>query len=251
MTAILIDDEQHARETLRILIENYCPTVRILAEANSGEAGIAAIQKYKPELVFLDVEIGDMTSFEMLDAIGFPNIDFEIVFSTAHNHYAINAFRYSAVDFLPKPVRERDLQLAVMRTQEKLIDKQRIINYEVLRDNLKAQSPTRIVLKTMEGIFIVPTSDIIRFQTVQGKTMTEITMTNKRKQLIAKNIGEYEHFDAFMRVHNAHIINLEHVFKIDKREGWQVQMTDGSFVDVSKGKREIVTEWVEKLSQRT
>lgn len=249
MTAILIDDEQHARDTLKILLKNYCPTIDVIGEADSGLTGIEAIQKHKPELVFLDVEMEDMTSFEMLDAIGFPNINFEIIFSTAHDHYAVNAFRYSALDFLPKPVRERNLQLAVMRAQERLRDKERLEYYAALKENLKPQAQSRMVLRTMTGIFIVLMSDIIRFQTVQAKTMTEIIMTNKRQQLIAKNIGEYEDLDPFIRVHNANIINPNHIVRILKQaDGWQVEMTDGHLVDVSKSKRERLLEWLEGVA---
>jgi two-component system, LytTR family, response regulator len=248
MTAILIDDEQHARESLRILIQNYCPTVDIIGEADSGLMGIEAIQKYKPDLVFLDVEIGDMTSFDMLDAMGFPNIDFEIIFSTAHDHYAVSAFRYSALDFLPKPVRERNLQFAVMKAQERLRDKERLAYYETLKANLKPQAESRMVLRTMTGIFIVPMNEIVRFQTVQAKTMTEIIMTNKRQQLIAKNIGEYENLEPFIRVHNANIINPNHIVRILKNAGgWQVEMTDGDLVEVAKSKRDNLMEWVDQI----
>lgn len=249
MTAVLIDDEAHARETLRILIKNYCPSVDIIGEADSGLSGIEAIHRYKPELVFLDVEIGDMTSFEMLDAMGFPNIEFEIIFSTAHDHYAVNAFRYSALDFLPKPVRERNLQFAVMKAQERLCDKERLAYYAVLKDNLTAKTQSRMVLRTMAGIFIVPMDDIIRFQTVQAKTMTEIVMTDKRQQMIAKNIGEYEDLKPFIRIHSANSINPNHIVRILKNAGgWQVEMSDGYLAEVGKTKRDKLMAWIDKLN---
>lgn len=248
MTALLIDDEQSARDTLKVLLLNYCPTVEILGEADSGLAGMEAINQYKPEVVFLDVELDDMTSFEMLDTMGFPNVDFEIVFSTAHNHYAATAFRYSAIDFLQKPVRERDLQLTVMRAQERLLNKQKLENYDILKENMKPQAQSKMVLRTMSGIFIVPITDVIRLQSVQGKTMTDITLTNKRQQIVSKNLGEFENLDPFIRVHNAMLINHNHIIRINKNtNGWQVEMSDGVFVDVGKSKKDKLMEWLEKF----
>jgi two-component system, LytTR family, response regulator len=248
MTALIIDDEPDARDTLKILLNSYCPTVEILGEADSGFAGIEAINKHKPELVFLDVEVGDMSSFEMLDIIGLSNIDFQIVFSTAHGHYAVNAFRYSAIDFLPKPVQERTLQHTVMRAQERLIAKQRLESYEVLKQNLKSQGESRMVLRTMTGIFIVPTTDIIYFQSVQAKTMTDIVLTQNRRHIITKNIGEYDDLDPFIRVHNATIINPNHIQRILKNtNGWQLEMTDNHLIDVAKGKRDKLNDWLDRL----
>lgn len=249
MKALIIDDEKSARETLKILLRNTCPSVEIVAEAGSGVSGIEAIQFYKPELIFLDVEIGDMTSFEMLDAMGFPKIDFEIIFSTAHDHYAVNAFRYSALDFLPKPVQERTLSSAVVRAQERLRDKERLQYYEVLKENLKPKTPSRMVLRTMTGVFIVLMNDIIRFQSVQTKTLTEIVLTNKRQQFITKNIGEYEDFAPFIRVHNSTIINPNHIVRIIKHTaGWQVEMSDGFMAEVAKSKKDKLMEWMNAIS---
>jgi two-component system, LytTR family, response regulator len=248
MTALIIDDELKARNTLKILLQNCCPTVEIIGEAESGELGIEAILKLKPELVFLDVEIGDMTSFEMLNALGFPNINFDIIFSTAHDHYAVDAFRYSAVDFLPKPVQERTLMEAVLRAQDRMLDKQKLEHFAVLKENLQPKSPNRMVLRTMTGIFIVPISDVIRFQTVQAKTMTDIILTQNRKHVLSKNIGEYEHLEPFIRIHNTTIINPNHIIRIIKNtKAWQVEMSDATLVEVSKTKKDVLMEWVEKL----
>jgi two-component system, LytTR family, response regulator len=248
MTALIIDDELKARNTLKILLQNCCPTVELLGEAESGASGIEAILKHKPELVFLDVQIGDMTSFEMLDALGFPNINFDIIFSTAHDHYAVDAFRYSAVDFLPKPVQERTLVESVMRAQQRLLDKQKLEHFAILKENLSPQAPNRMVLRTMLGIFIVNIIDIIRFETVQGKTMTDIVLTNKRKHVLSKNIGEYEHLDPFIRIHNTTIINPNHVVRVIKNaKAWQVEMSDGHFAEVSKTKKDVLMEWIDKL----
>jgi two-component system, LytTR family, response regulator len=248
MKALIIDDEQSARDTLKILLKSFCPTVEIIAEADSGDTGIEAIHHHKPELVFLDVEIGDMTSFEMLDKMGFPSVEFEIIFSTAHGHYAVDAFRYSAVDFLPKPIRERDLQKSVMRAQERLRDRQSLLFYAILKENLKPQSQKKMLLKTMEGTFIVTTDEIIAMQTIQSKTMTDIFLTNKREQIIAKTIGEYENLAPFIRVHNNAIINPNHIARLIKtNNNWQLEMTDGHIIDVARGKREKLIEWMDKF----
>jgi two-component system, LytTR family, response regulator len=248
MKALIIDDEQSARDTLRILLNNYCPSVEIIGEADSGSTGIEAIHHHKPDLVFLDVEIGDMTSFEMLDAIGFPNVHFDIIFSTAHNHYAVTAFRYAAVDFLPKPVRERSLQFAVMRVQERLRDREKLEYYAILKENLKPQAEKRMVIKTIEGVSIVSTSDIIYFQSVPAKTMTSIFLTNKRHYMIAKNIGEYEHLEPFIRIHNATIINPNHIQRIVKNaNNWQMELSENHHVEVAKSRKEDLGKWMDNL----
>jgi two-component system, LytTR family, response regulator len=248
MKALIIDDEKSARDSLKILLNNYCPFVKILDEADSGKSGIEAIRRHKPDLVFLDVEIGDMTGFEMLDWIGSHNINFDIIFSTAHNHYAVTAFRYAAIDFLPKPVRDRSLLQAVMRVQENLRDKERLEYYAILKENLKPQADKRMVLKTIEGVNIVSESDIIYFQTVPAKTMTSIYLTNNRQYSIAKNIGEYEQLEPFIRVHNATIINPNHIQRIVKSpNNWLLELSENHHVEVTKSRKEDLAKWMGKL----
>ncbi len=249
MTAILIDDEQFARDTLKILLNNYCPTVEIIAEADSGFTGMEAILKHRPELVFLDVEVGDMTSFQMLDDLGFPNLDFNIIFSTAHDHYAVNAFRYSAIDFLEKPVDERTLQTAVMRAHERVSVKQKLELLTILKQNLLPQSPKRLVLQTPTGNFIAPIEDIILMQTSIGKRSTEVSLTRNRQQETTKTLSEYENLDPFIRVHNSTIINPNHIVQVNKNTpNWQLDMTNGHKVDVARGRKDVVVEWLDKLS---
>jgi two-component system, LytTR family, response regulator len=247
MTALIIDDEPRARESLRTLIRTFCQTIDIIGEADSGKKGIEAIERYKPELVFLDVELQDMSSFEMLDTLGFPNIPFDIIFSTAHNHYAVTAFRYSAVDFLPKPVQERTLQMAVMRAHESLHKKQKLA-FQVLNERLKQQTQSRMVIRNAADIFIVPIEEVLRMHAIKGRATTEIMLTNNRNYNVPKNLGEYEHLAPFIRVHNSTIINPNHIIHINKKvTGWQVEMTDGVIIDVANSKKDKLLEWVERI----
>jgi two-component system, LytTR family, response regulator len=247
MTALIIDDEPLARSTLKALIQNYCPTIDIIGEADSGKTGIEAIEHYKPELVFLDVELGDMLSFDMLDKVGFPNIPFDIIFSSAFHHYAVPAFRYSAVDFLPKPVREDTLVSAVMRAQARLHEKQKLA-FQVLNEHVKKQSQSRMVIRTTTDIFIVQIEEVLRMHTVKGKAETDIVLTNNKKYNVPVNLGQYEHLDPFIRVHNSTIINPNHIMRIDKKSAkWQLEMSDGFIADVATGKKDKLIEWLEQI----
>jgi two-component system, LytTR family, response regulator len=247
MTALIIDDEPFARSTLTALIQNYCPTINIIGEADSGKTGIEAIEHYKPELVFLDVELTDMLSFDMLDKVGFPNIPFDIIFSSAFHHYAVPAFRYSAVDFLPKPVQQQTLISAVMRAQARLHEKQKLA-FQVLNEHVKKQSQSRMVIRTTTDIFIVQIEEVLRMHTVKGKAETDIVLTNNKKYNVPVNLGQYEHLNPFIRVHNSTIINPNHIMRIDKKSAkWQLEMSDGFIADVATGKKDKLIEWLEQI----
>jgi two-component system, LytTR family, response regulator len=247
MKALIIDDEFSARQALKQLIFTNCPTIELLGEADSGAMGIEAIKHHKPELVFLDVELQDMSSFDMLDALGFPNISFDIIFSTAHDHYAVTAFRYSAVDFLPKPVQEKTLLTAVMQAQERLRLKQKLA-YQVLQEHVKQQIQLRMVISTATEILIMPIENVLRMHAVKGKPATEFMLTNNKRYTVSKNLGEYELLDPFIRVHNSTIINPNHMVCIHKKGAiWQVEMTDGERVDITASKKTKVVEWLERI----
>jgi two-component system, LytTR family, response regulator len=246
MKALIIDDEHSARETLKVLLRNYCPTVEIIAEAESGMMGIKAINHYNPELVFLDVELKDMSSFEMLDTLGFPNLPFDVIFSTAHDHYAVTAFRYSAVDFLPKPVQERTLQMAVMRAQENLRLKQKLA-YQVLNEHLRLQTQSRMIIRTSSDILIVPIEKVIRMHSVKGKSAMDILLMDNKRYTIPKSVGEYEHLAPFIRIHNSSIINPNHITRIYRQAtNWKLEMSDGGVVEVAASRKSILIDWLEK-----
>jgi two-component system LytT family response regulator len=243
MKAIIIDDELNSREYLDLLLRTHCPTVELRAVCAGMAEGINAIRSIKPDLVFLDVEMPPHTGFQLLDEIGFPNIPFEVIFCTAHDHYAVQAFKYSAVDFLTKLIAPDDLMKAVMKAQKKLNDKQRLEYYEILKENILAnQANPRMMLPALDGTYIVPTSDIIRIQAVPNRVMVEFILTNNRSLHVAKNLGEFEDLPPFIRVHRSHIINPNHVIRYIKNG--DIEMADGYICNVTPHKREELMQWL-------
>lgn len=242
MKTIIIDDEQLSCDVLTNLIKAFCPTLQIVAVCNNAHEGIHAIKKLKPELVFLDVDLQTMTGFELLDKLGFPNIPFDVIFCTAHNHYAVQAFRYSAVDFLLKPIPHKDLTASVMKAQQRVFDKHKIAQYEILKENLISNVNSRIVLPTFEGMYIVQVNEVIRMSSVKEKTSTEFVLTEDRLISVGKNIGEFDDLKPFIRVHRSDSVNPNHIVRYQK--GGLLVLTDGFEIEVAPSKRDSITHWL-------
>ncbi len=245
MKTIIIDDEQLSCDVLVNLIKVFCPTIQIVDVCNNAQDGINAIKKLKPELVFLDVDLQTMTGFELLDKLGFPNIPFDVIFCTAHNHYAVQAFRYSAVDFLLKPIPHKDLTASVMKAQKHIFDKHKIAQYEILKENLISNTNPRIVLPTLDGIYIVQVNEIIRMSSVKEKTSTEFVLTEHRQISVGKNLGEFDDLKPFIRVHRSDSVNPNHIVRYQK--GGVLVLTDGFEIEVAASKREVVTHWLNNV----
>lgn len=248
MKAIIIDDELWARTALSDMLNEFFPNiVDILAVCENAQQGIEAIRLHKPELVFLDVEMPNMTGFDMLKALNFPNIDFNIIFSTAHSHYAVQAFRFSAIDFLLKPVSINEMIEAVLKVKERIMLNQHAIEiekYKALLDNIyKDESSNgyenrKIVLSTTEGITFINSDDVIRLEA--DGNYTTFHFSNNKNIMVAKKIGDYDEKKPFYRVHRTHSINPKHVLKITRGEGVQIHMSDNSVVEVGRSKKEEV-----------
>ena len=238
--AIIVDDEPDCCESLATLLERFCPEVRITAICNSGQEALTAIQEIKPHLVFLDIEMPYMNGFELLEKL--PVIDFELVFTTSYDQYAIKAFRFSALDYLLKPVDREELQKSVKKVgswmQNPLPQQLEILLQKINHPN---NSIHRIALPTMEGLQLVPISSIISC-TSEGN-YTIFFMKDKQKIVVSRPLKEAEEMLAeysFLRVHNSHMVNMNEINKYMKGEGGYLVMSDGSIVDVSRSKKEIL-----------
>jgi two-component system, LytTR family, response regulator len=251
MKAIIIDDEQSARIALTELLTEYFPNViQIVATCDNPLSGIEAIQKNLPDLVFLDVEMPEMNGFEMLKKINFPDIDFKLIFSTAHEHYAVQAFRHSATDFLLKPVKLEELIEAVLKVKESIIRNQQNIEikkYHALLDNLSREETQniignrQIVLTTSEGVIFTNSDDVIRLEA--DGNYTTFHLINSRPIYISKKIGDFDERSPFYRIHRSHSVNPKHVVRISKGNVSNVQMRDGSVVEIARGKKEEFQEY--------
>lgn len=236
--AVIIDDEQNCVEMLEWLLKTYSPVVEVAAMCTSGEEGIRAIEKHKPDVVFLDIEMPKMNGFDMLEAIG--DINFEVVFTTAYNKFAIKAFRYSALNYLLKPIDPEDLQLTVRRIEQKKSYPGRQ-QLDLLLQNLKEINPkiNRVALSTGDGLIFVNTNEIMYCQAESN--YTNVVLTNKTKVLVArtlKDIDETLSGKDFFRVHNSFLININEIRKFVRGEGGYIVMNDGTQITIARSKRE-------------
>lgn len=243
LSAIIIEDERNTRELLKSYVEEYCEGVNIVAMEGSVKQGIAAIEAHKPALIFLDIELSDGDGFQVLEHFG--HISFDVIFTTAYNQYALRAFKFSATDYLLKPVDIEELQEAVKRVVEKHKQQDTAApvsneNLHVLLQNLRANTSTfrKIVLPTNTGFTVVEPTDIIRCEA--DRNYTYIFLADKRKILVSKTIKEYEEMleqHDFFRIHQSHLINLHFLKNYIRGRGGAVELTDGTVIDVAARKK--------------
>ena len=245
---VLIDDESNSLEMMEWLLKTYCPQVKIEAMCNAASKGIEAINKYKPDLVFLDIEMPHMNGFDMLEQ--FDKLFFDVVFCTAYDQFAIRAFKYSALNYLLKPIDPEDLKDTIRRIEEKKTtpSKEQI---ELLFQNIKQTvKPTaqRIALTTGDGMIFVPTQDILYCQAESN--YTSVILAGGKKIVVSKVLKEIDEALSgpdFFRVHNSYLININQISKFVRGDGGYVVMQDGATVSISRSRRQEFMELFEKF----
>lgn len=238
ITCILVDDELKSRESLKILIEDFCENIEVKALCQNVAEAMDAIRVYKPDVVFLDIQLQRETGFDLLTKL--DNINFEVIFTTAYSEYAIKAFKFSAIDYLLKPIDIDDLKRAIAKVEKRVGDSlgQRI---QQLMSNLKSSSAEnyKLALPTTDGLIFVKVSDILYCEA--SSNYTEITLMDNKKYVVSRTLKEYEdllsEYD-FFRIHNSFLINLNAVKKYVRGEGGYVIMVNDKSLDVSKRKKE-------------
>lgn len=235
MKALLIDDEKNVREALKGVLQLWAPEIEIVGEASGVAEGLAKIHAHVPDLIFLDVEMADGTGFDLLKLV--PERKFEVIFVTAHQHYAIGAIRMSACDFLLKPVDPDDLVDAIERAKVQL--KQHGGDpIEVMLQHANGIKD-RIVLKDMENIYVIKITDIIHCE-ADGRYTRFFVNGYERPILVSTNLKEYEQLLApsgFVRIHHSHLINLSHILRIDK-VNLSVHLSEEQKVPISVRKKD-------------
>ena len=247
LKAIIIDDERHSCDALKMLLDKYCPQIEVKAICYSANEGLKKINELNPDLIFLDIEMPYMNGFQMLEELS--AIDFEIIFTTSYDQYAIKAFKFSALDYLMKPVDRAELEKAVQKVC--LPDRQvfKKINpvisqqLEILLQKINQPSlpVQRIALPTMQGLEFVPVDSIIHC--TSSNNYTEFFLLDKKRVLVSRTLKEVEEMltdYAFLRVHNSHIVNLNTITRYIKGEGGYLILTDGSTIDVSRSRKELL-----------
>ena len=233
--AIIIDDEKHCIDRLEHLI-SITNNIELISSCSSVETALIEIKKQQPDVIFLDIEIHDKTGFDLLKQ--YTSINFHVIFVTAFEHYAIKAFKFSAFDYLLKPVDTDDFHQAIERLQTKSSHhlNQKL---EVLLNNLNPKNPLKkLSLPTMEGLEIVDVSTILYCHSDKGYTTIH---TKTETHLVSKNLKHFEELledNRFYRIHNSDLVNLEYVKKYTKGKGGYVTLTNGVHLDVSIRRKE-------------
>ena len=240
--AIIVDDEKDGAEVLQFLIQQNCLNIQIVTLEHSVESAISSIRKYKPNLVFMDIEMPTGTGFDVIQNTS--EIGYETIFTTAYEHYAIKAFKTSAVDYLLKPIDIDELIYAV-KNAEKRINSTNKNNNEAIETLILGaiQKNRKIAIPSQDGIFWTDLDEILRFEAESN--YTHVYLKNKKKILVSKTLKSFEDQllnSMFCRVHSTHLINLNEIEKYIKGDGGIVILKDGSNVPVSRAnKAELLT----------
>jgi len=237
LNTLIVENEHNAQVLITSLLNEYCSNINLLGVASSKTEAVEMINHQEPDLVFLDVELGDGTGFEVLDNITYK--DSKLVFTTAYDHYAIKAFKYEALDYVLKPYSPKDIIGAVQRANkvksgEQVFDK---INDMLKESNSKTKK--KISINTSDGVSIVDIDDIIRVEA--DNSYSHIHLTGKKRLIVSKSLKEVEKqlpIPQFFRVHMSHLVNIKQIKKYTRRDGGHAIGSDGSSIPISRRKRQ-------------
>lgn len=242
MRALVIDNETAIRKSMVDLIAAFCPEITEIGEATGVESGLEKIKSIQPDVLFLDVELGDGTGMDLLARL--DKFNFPVIFITAHNKYAVDAFRFSAIDFLLKPINPEELIRSVERVKSqnnsKLSDQ-----IEILKDIIQAStnSSKKIVLRDSDSIYFVKVANIIRCES--DKSYTTFIIHNHKNIVISKGLKDFEELlepYGFIRTHQSHLINSAKIKRFDKADGGTIVLENEHEVPVSQRKRDQILE---------
>lgn len=234
--AIIIDDEQRARNTLQILLQEFCPQVHIVATCSNIPDAVLKLNQKRPQLVFLDIEMPEYNGFELLSF--FREIDFQIIFVTAYNEYALKAFEVSAVDYLLKPVDIDKLKIAVEKATKRINISTPQQNIDLLKDSFKTGQFNKIALPVSEGLLFIEVNDIVYLE-AEG-AYTNVWLNNSTKILVSKKIKFFEEIvdtrANFFRSHRSYIVNINYLKKYNKNES-SLLLDNNKIVYISRDRK--------------
>lgn len=246
MNALIVEDMPQAAEALERDLAEYCPEIQILGRAGSIVEAAKMLRQVKPEIIFLDIMLGDGTGFDLLDI--FPGLNARVIFITASEEHALRAFRYAAVDYLLKPVNPQDLKEAVARAGARVAGARESL--ELLRETIRRPAdalPTRISLASQERISVVDISDIVRCESDGNNTW--FVLNNGEKIFVTRTLKQFEQLlegHGFMRVHQSHLVQMAQVCEFQKRDGGYLKLKNGELIPVSVRKRAEVLDAIER-----
>jgi two-component system LytT family response regulator len=228
------------------MIDSFGFDVEVFTDGENVETGIAAIKSLKPDIVFLDIQMPDGTGFDLLNQVGEKT--FELIFITAFQEYAIMAIKFSALDYILKPIDAEELKTALQNALDTIDFKKEETQYEALSHNLNTNQKRKLVLKTQESVHVVDLNEIIRCEA--DKNYTFFYLNSGKKILVSRTLKDFELLlsnHGFFRVQQSHLINIEYIDRYDKSEGGSVIMKDGSAVPLSNAKKDLFFQLLENL----
>ncbi|MEM6829757.1 MAG: LytTR family DNA-binding domain-containing protein [Bacteroidota bacterium] len=237
ISALLVDDEEKALKTLRLLIEKYCPEVEIVDQVENIDDAYQSIIKYDPNMLFLDINMPQGSGLDLLKRI--QGIDTEVIFTTAHQEYAIKALRLSALDYLLKPIDPEDLIGAVSRYKERSREKR---DYTLINEILNEKMPKRIAISSLDGVKVVNVEDIQYLSADKNYTTFHL---NDGELIVSKSLGEFEKLlqdYEFFRVHRSVLINMVHLAEYKKGKEARVRLNNGVELEVSRNRKDQLLE---------
>ncbi len=248
MKAIIIDDEKRARVSLALLLQEYCPQITMVAECENLAEGVKAIRKFQPDLVLLDIEMPGHSGLELLDFFDESDVNFSIIFTTAYNEYALQAFKFSAVDYLLKPINPEQLTEAITRLEKQ---KQKTENYKLLKETINQDSLTKIAVPSGNTLIFIDTTKISH---IKGEgAYSEVFCNNGSKHLVSRNLKNFEDIlcldSRFMRVHKSYIVNFEQVVAYNKSDGGSLELETGIHIPVSPDKAQIILDRIQIIKR--
>ena len=242
MKAIIIDDEKRARISLQLLLEEYCPEVTLVAQCENLPEGVKAIHKYQPDLVLLDIEMPGHSGLELLDFFNENEITFSIIFTTAYNEFALQAFKLSAIDYLLKPIVPEELASAIQR-----LPKQKKQQFKALAENIKTDSFEKIAVPSGNSFILLKIADIVY---IKGEgSYSEIFLKDESKHLISRNLKNFEEIlgkdKRFLRPHKSYLVNFDEVKAYNKSDGGWLELQNNISIPVSSDKSNLVLERIQ------
>lgn len=243
---LIIDDEKRTRDLIAKMIETFGFDLTVISEGETMDTAIKAIQKHQPDILFIDIQMPDGTGFDVLNSI--ESKKFEVIFITAYQEYAIKAIKFSALDYILKPIDAEELHTAILTAIDSVDFKKEDAQYEALENNIQPGNRRKLVLKTQECVYIVDLSEIIRCEA--DKNYTFFFLNSGKKILVSRTLKDFETMlngYGFFRIQQSHLINLDYLDRYDKHQGGAIIMKDGSAVPLSPAKKDQFFKLLERL----
>lgn len=248
MKAIIIDDEKRARISLTYILQEYCPEVTVVAECENLPEGIKAIRKQQPDIVLLDIEMPGHSGLELLDFFDENEVSFSIIFTTAYNEYALKAFKFSAVDYLLKPIIPEELADAIQRVAKQ---KQRFENFKAFKENLQQETLTKIAVPSGNTLLFLDTNKIMY---IKGEgAYSEVFCSDGSRQLVSRNLKNFEDIlcsdSRFLRIHKSYIVNFNFVTAYNKSDGGSIVLENQIQIPVSPDKSQTILDQIQIIKR--